>query len=222
MRRRTKLWLYLMLAVVLSAALWLLTGKPLPWYWDYRRAEQSWLMEPKEVLGRVKAAEAAVSRDADHLYLHTRRWDNRPARIDQSPIENGTGRFLLADVMMEHTNSPFWVIAWEESGRAVRATLQLQTWNTWNDREYLYEASAVRDGALFVWELSCQEPREDGMSTVEAMAEADLLRAIYELECRKQYTMYPDGGYAMIITFWDEFGEVLSVHSSGAAFPEKD
>lgn len=217
MKRRKRLWLYLTLIVILGAALWFFNGKPLPWYWDYRRAEQAWLMEPKEVLGRVKAAEATVSRDDESLYLHTRRWGTSPARIDAVPINNGVGRFLLADVMLEHSDEPFWVLAWTDHDEAVRASVRVETWTDFADTCYAYEGETRRDGDLFVFELRLQEEPD----AVERYTEADLLRGIYETECYEGYTLMPTGGYEIQLTFYDENGTVTGTHQSGSDFTER-
>lgn len=217
MKRRKQIWLYLTLIVMLGAVLWLFNGKPLPWYWDYRRTEQAWLMEPKEILGRVKTAEATVSRDDENLYLHTRRWDTSPARIDVRPIESGVGRFLLADVMLEHSDEPFWVLAWTASREAVQASVRVETWTGFADTRHVYEGETRRDGNLFVFELRLQEEPD----TVERYTEADLLRGIYETECYEGYTLIPTGGYEIQLTFYDENGNVVAEQTSGGDFPER-
>ena len=217
MKRRKRLWLYLTLTVILGAALWFFNGKPLPWYWDYRRAEQAWLMEPKEVLGRVKAAEATVSRDDESLYLHTRRWGTSLARIDAVPINNGVGRFLLADVMLEHSDEPFWVLAWTDHDEAVRASVRVETWTDFEDTRHVYEGETRRDGDLFVFELRLQEEPD----AVERYTEADLLRGIYEAECYDGYKLSPTGGYEIQLTFYDENGDVVAEQTSGSDFPER-
>lgn len=217
MKRRKRLWLYLTLIVILGAALWFFNGKPLPWYWDYRRTEQAWLMEPKEILGRVKAAEATVSRDDESLYLHTRRWGTSPARIDAVPINNGVGRFLLADVMLEHEDCPFWVLAWTDHDEAVRASVRVETWTGFADTYHIYTGEAHRDGDLFVFELRLQEE----LDAVERYTETDLLRGIYETECYEGYTLMPTGGYEIQLTFYDENGTVTGTHQSGSDFTER-
>lgn len=231
LHRTGKLVRNLIVLLLGLTVLWFWMGRPLPMRLDYRRQEQAQLMEPKEVLQWCEDRNCAVSRDEENLYLYSKEWD---ARIDAFPMTDGVGRALLLPSTLQvmpqdRPADPFLVIAYEESGTAVRAAVTLTTWaepfrmdGELYQPSYIYEAEAIRDQELFFLEISCQEPLGETGVTARGVSEATLLEDLWDLECAKGYRWFADGGYEMTVTFYDAAGSEVAIHESGGTFPENE
>ena len=202
--------LNLLLAIVLLAGIWSGMRKPLPWKWAYRRAERAMLLEPMEILHHGDLDEV-LSVDENNLALYTGDWFGFPMYPNMFylfPMENGYGRVIRKNTFFE---LEIW--AYDASEKSTVVDMRLTIWDQ-DHADYTMWASAKQKNgwyALSVDESKFQAQWMDRALEGMIAAETNTRVGFADID------IYVSG-YEMVLTFYDEAGNVTGIHESEGTY----
>lgn len=158
--RTGKLIRNLTLCVLILFLFWELAEQPLPLRWDYRRTENAYFLEPKEIL--LEKEDEIISRDRGTLYHFS------DGTIQSAPIEDGVAWLVL----------PQWgrvltILAFDETGTADHAFLRYTVAPDHEDVTLVYEVEAAGENGLFFLPVVDQY-EETVLDATETMYKRDI------------------------------------------------
>lgn len=209
-KRIVKTAINLLLSVLLVIGTWSGIRKPLPWKWEYRRMERAMLLEPMEIVYHGEEGEV-LSVDEKQLALYTGDWFGFPMwnnMIYVSPLENGFGRIVRKEIYFE---MDIW--AYDASGQAVQADMELTVWDNEHDPAIIRESAQLADG-FFAFCIHQSKFEDTWMDRALQTMVAAEIHTRFGFEGAEEY----ESGYNMVLTFYDETGNIVGTHESGGEY----